>query len=237
MESVVRRFQHNAKKRGRKVGWRKTTQSEDKQILAAFARVRKPLGILVEKRDVWKALPLNLRNKISIRTVGNRLAQKGHKMREKLARDDKGEKWRRTRMVWCGRKRSRTATQWAETLQGCGDFRYFNFYPRGMKARHARKSAPRTIMSKKERRHANFTKPRKHIFKRSEYKRTQQVKVFGLTTSNGKLLICRAPKNPDANDWIRLVEKRVGPFMREAFPGRARMTILLASIHLKPRQR
>ena len=66
--------------------------------MAAFARVRKPLGVLVEKAYVWRALRVGLRNKISIRTVGNRLAEKGYTMQEKLARDDQGEAWRRARV-------------------------------------------------------------------------------------------------------------------------------------------
>ena len=154
--------------------------------MAAFARVRKPLGVLVEKADVWRALRVGLRNKISIRTVGNRLAEKGYTMQEKLARDDQGEAWRRARIQWCGRKRPKSAAQWEETVQGVGDFKYFTYYPRSMKDGHARKSSPRTIMSKKERRQATFTRPRKHIFKRTEYKKAQKVKVFCLSMSNGR---------------------------------------------------
>ena len=88
---AVKRFGKKKKKRGRKVGWRKTTPKEDQEILAVFKRIRQPLGILVEASDVWKALSPRLRDKITIRTVSNRLRAKGYKMEEKLAGDDKGE--------------------------------------------------------------------------------------------------------------------------------------------------
>ena len=61
IKTVVHRFLAARKVRGRKEGWRKTTPAEDAQIFAAFQKVRKPLGSLVEKNDVWKALPLALR--------------------------------------------------------------------------------------------------------------------------------------------------------------------------------
>ena len=62
-----------------------------------------------------------------------------------------------------------------------------------MKGRHARMSAPRTIMSKKEKKTPAFMKPRKHIFKRKEYRRARGAKIFGLTTSTGDQLICHVP--------------------------------------------
>ena len=99
IKMAVKRFGKKKKKRGRKVGWRKTTPKEDKEILAVFKRIRQPLGILVEASDVWKALSPRLRDKFTTRTVSKRLRAKGYKMEEKLAGDDKGEKWRKTRIT------------------------------------------------------------------------------------------------------------------------------------------
>ena len=62
--SVVHRFGNERTQRGRKEGWRKTTRSEDAQILKAFCKVRKPLGSLTESTDVWKALKPELRGKV-----------------------------------------------------------------------------------------------------------------------------------------------------------------------------
>ena len=52
IRSAVKRFLAVRRVRGRKEGWRKTTPAEDAKILAAFRKVRKPLGSLVEKNDV-----------------------------------------------------------------------------------------------------------------------------------------------------------------------------------------
>ena len=98
VKMAVRRFHLKRRARGRKVGWRKTTPAEDATILACFKRARQPLGCLVEAHDVWKALPVPLRNKVTMRTVANRLRDKGFSMQEKLAGDDKGEQWRLRRL-------------------------------------------------------------------------------------------------------------------------------------------
>ena len=89
IRSAVKRFLAVRRVRGRKEGWRKTTPAEDAKILAAFRKVRKPLGSLVEKNDVWKALPLALREKV--------FARGGHELG--LVRFD-AARWRPPR--WCG---------------------------------------------------------------------------------------------------------------------------------------
>ena len=150
IKTVVKRFHLPRQARGRKPGWRKTTPAEDANILACFQKVRRPLGSLVESRDVWKALPATLRDKVTARTVANRLREKGYTMKDKLAGDDHGEQWRKQRLQFCRVHQRRAAPQWARYVQGVADFRYFVYYPRGMKARHARKSAPRTIMHHRE---------------------------------------------------------------------------------------
>ena len=91
IKMAVKRFHCEKKSRGRKTGWRKTTPAEDAKIFSCLQKVRLPLGSLVEARDVWKALPPALRNRITMRTVLNRLREKGYMMQEKLAGDDQGE--------------------------------------------------------------------------------------------------------------------------------------------------
>ena len=85
VKMAVRRFHLKRQTRGRKVGWRKTTPADDATILACFKKVRQPLGSLVEAHDVWQALPVSLRNKVTMRTVANRLRDKGFSMQDKLA--------------------------------------------------------------------------------------------------------------------------------------------------------
>ena len=108
-------------------------------------------------------------------------------------------------------------------MQGVADFRYFTFYPPDMKSRHARKSAPRTIMNKSEKKKPAFLKPRRKMFKRSEYKRALKAKVFGLTTSTGLQLICHVKARFTSHDWVKLVRQRVGPFLKRAFAAKKDM--------------
>ena len=70
-------------------------------------------------------------------------------------------------------------------------------------------------------------KPRKHIFSRKVYKKVRKTQVFGVTTSTGQVLTCTVPSHPTAQDWIKVVDKRLGPFLNAAFPERTWKTILL----------
>ena len=64
LRKSVQRYKTVRTTRGRPIGWRKTTPRDDKQIVAAFHRARKPLGSLCETRDVWKACPRSVRAKV-----------------------------------------------------------------------------------------------------------------------------------------------------------------------------
>ena len=98
--TAVRTFHSDQKSRGRKKGFRKTTPAEDRCILRAFYKVRQPLESLVESRDVWNELTPAVRSKVCLRTVRNRLRDKGYAMEEKRAGDDMGEQWRRKRVLF-----------------------------------------------------------------------------------------------------------------------------------------
>ena len=149
-------------------------------------------------------------------------------MEEKLAGDDKGEQWRQRRVRFCKGHQTKTAKKWAHRVQAVADFRYFVYYPQDLKRRHVRKSAPRTIMRKSEKKKKSaFLKPKRSIFKRSEYKRAQKAKVFGLTTTTGLLLICHVPSRLDSASWVKVLHRRVGRFMKRAFPNRSTCAILL----------
>ena len=223
---AVKKFHLKRKPRGRQKGFRKTTPEENNTILSTFFKVRQPLGRLVESRDVWNALPVGLREKVCLRTIRNRLREKGYAMDEKLTGDDLGVAWRKTRKKCCERRKKWTEAMWTNRIQGVGDFRFFTFYPKKFKRRHAIKSCPRTIMRRQEKTKSAFLKPKYHIFKRSEYKKCSKAKVFGLTTSNGKSLVVPCPLHPTSPDWIKLLKDRVQPFLLEAFPGRSSYKLL-----------
>ena len=147
-------------------------------------------------------------------------------MQEKLLRDDGDgtKEWRLRRIEFCVDNENKN---WETNLQAAGDFHFFTYYPKYMKRRFAVKSAPRTIMSDAERKKADFQRPRKKIFKKAEYKNAEKAKVFGLTTSNGKVLNCITKRNPESKDFCKLIDNRIGPFMKAAFPDRRWNTILL----------
>ena len=163
---------------------------------------------------------------VCARTVSNRLNDDGYSMLEKLSRDDGdgSKEWLERRCDFC---RDHADTNWETQLQAAGDFHFFTYYPPSLKRRHAVKSAPRTIMSAAERKKAAFQKPRRHVFKKKEYKMVQKAKVFGLTTSTGKVLNCITKQHPESKDFCKLVDNRIGPFMKAEFPNRRWNTLLL----------
>ena len=80
-------FMEKKLKRGRNKGDRKTTKEEDKQILAAFHKMRPP-GYGVDSRVVHTALPKKLKKKVARRTIIRRLADKGYVPEKKLSKSD-----------------------------------------------------------------------------------------------------------------------------------------------------
>ena len=58
---------------------------------------------------------------------------------------------------------------------------------------------------------------------------SEKQKVFGLTTSNGKMLHCCVPSPWTADVWAKLVKKRVGPFLKRSFPRLSAYRIILDS--------
>ena len=225
----AKNFGKQALPRGRKHGWRKTTAAEDKEVLATFHKVRQPMGSAVDSRDVFNALPDALRQKICLRTVRERLREKGFAMSEKKAVDDKGDAWRKQRVVWCQARQQWTEERCRRQVQGVADFKEYTFYTKNLKSRFKVKSCHRTIMSQGERKKAAFQRPKKgKIFERREYKKgSRKCKVFGLTTSTGEVLVLPSKKlHPTSEDWMKMVP-RVYDFLRSCFPARAAYTLLL----------
>ena len=224
---AVKTFHDEPAVNGRKKGYRKTTPAEDKAILAAVFRIRKPCGSQVAYSDVWCALADPLRSKICVETVKHRLAEKGYSLNDKLAADDKGVAWRKRRMDFCEEHQSKCAEQWGVAVQGVCDFKEFTYFPRKLKTVHKVKSCKRTIMKKSERTKPAFLKPRNKIFPKKDFKLTSKAKIFGITTSTGESLVVPSRLHPTSEDWIKLFRDQVVPFLRGAFPGRRRFTLLL----------
>ena len=114
----VQQWTKERKKRGRQKGWRNTTRADDQQILKTFRKVRKPLGKKVYARFVRAALPKAVRTKVCVRTVRQRLAEKGIKPERKLRKSNYGPAWRKRRNLWCAKHKNCAAVV-AEVARGC----------------------------------------------------------------------------------------------------------------------
>ena len=79
---AVKTFNEPKTKAGRPKGTKKTTNAEHKVIMTTFHKKRPP-GYGIEARDVHKALPKKLQQKVSTRTVRRRLADKGYTPQKK----------------------------------------------------------------------------------------------------------------------------------------------------------
>ena len=226
IQNAANDFLEKKKKRGRKVGDKKTTKAEDKQIMAAFHKMRPP-GYGVDSRVVHGALPRPLKKKIGRMTIRRRLKDKGYVPEMKLSKDDPTYKQKQKRIVFCKRHKHTTPAQWMEKLQAVGDIKEFTYYPKELQPRFKRLRAPWTYMNKKEKKKGPFLRP-KRWFKKADWKKTKKQRVFGITTSNGKVLAFHVPlKGWDAEKFAVLVKKKLGPFLKKSFPGKSSFTVLL----------
>jgi|MEHZ01.5.fsa_nt_MEHZ011409100.1_1 hypothetical protein len=218
-------FMEKKLKRGRNKGDRKTTKEEDKQILAAFHKMRPP-GYGVDSRVVHTALPKKLKKKVARRTIIRRLADKGYVPEKKLSKSDPSYKQKQKRVLFCKRHKDTTPAEWKVQLQAVGDIKEFTYYPKELQPRFKRLRAPWTYMNKKEKKKGPFLRP-KRWFNKKDWKKTKKQKVFGFTTSNGKVLAFLVPKSWAAEQWAPLIKKKLGPFLKRSFPDRNSFTVLL----------
>ena len=225
VHKAVKEWRMEKRARGRKQGWRKTTTHEDKVIMRTFHKLRPP-GHGVESRDVHQALPRALQRKLSLRTVRNRLAEKGYVPEKKQTKAELQVECKKRRVAFCEEHQHRSGESWTRFLQACGDFKDFTYYPRTMQSRFRRYRASWTYMTKEERSKPAFQKP-KRMFKRKEFKNTKKGKVFGLTTSTGKHLVLHCETPFSAEKFAALVRLRVGPFLAREFPQHRAYRILL----------
>ena len=80
-------------------------------------------------------------------------------------------------------------------------------------------------MNKEEKIKPDFRRPDKW-FPKKDYDRTKKVKVFGMTTSNGKMLSFLVPRHITAEIFSKFVKKRIGPFLRTSFPSKGSFRVL-----------
>jgi hypothetical protein len=225
---AAKNFKAVKQQRGRKIGWRKTSKQEDKKILRTF-HVLRPPGHGIDSRALRDALPKKLQRKVCRKTIIGRLADKGFTARKKKRKTDLGPTTVRKRMKFCKKHENKDADEWKDFLQGVGDFKKFTWYPKTLQPSFKRLRASWTYMNDKESHQPMFQRP-KRWFKKEDWKKTKKMKIFGLTTSNGKQISFEVPYGKgqfSSAKWAVFLKKRVGPFLKRAFPTKTTFNLLL----------
>ena len=93
----------------------------------------------------------------------------------------------RRRLAFAKQHVRKSAAQRNDFLQAVGDIKEFTFYPSELRPKFKQLTSPWTYMRAEERYKPAFVRP-KRWFKRNDYKRVLKQKVFGMTTSAGKML-------------------------------------------------
>ena len=202
-----------------------TTKAEDKVILKTLKKVRPP-GHGVVARRVHAALPRNIKKKVGERTVIRRLAEKGMLPREKKCKAQQTDKNAKIRLKFAKKHQDKTPQDWKTQLQAVADIKEFTWYPSDLRPRMLELRASWTYMTEKESTQPAFLRP-KRWFKKAEYNRTKKQKIFGLTTSTGKLLAVPCPTPMTAETFAEMVRKKIKPFLKKAFPRKSSWQILL----------
>ena len=227
MAQAAKDFMDDKGQRGRKEGYRKTTKKEDKKILTTFKKNR-PAGCGIDSREISDKLPKKIRAKVCRRTIRRRLAEKGYTPQDKLTKHDASKALCKRRVNWAKPYADWTKENWKSEIQAVGDFKTFTWYPKVLYPRFKRLRASWTYMNNRERHQTAFLRPKKW-FPKNEWKLTKQQKVFGMTTSNGKMLAFLIPSPFDAIKWKTLVKKKIVPFLKRSFPEKRTYKILLDS--------
>ena len=210
---------------GRPTGSKITSKEDEKKIAQVFKKLRPP-GHGIVARKVHSALPRELKKRVSERTVIRRLADKGLKPQKKLKKSSQTLKNSKLRLRFCKKHEVKTAQDWRNELQACGDIKEFTWYPKDLRPRLAQLRASWSYMTDKEKYQAAFLLP-KRWFPKSDYKRVKKQKIFGLTTSNGKSLNVPCDMPMTGEKFAVLVKDKIKPFLKRAFPRRASYQILL----------
>ena len=109
-------------KRGRKVGDRATTKQEDARILKEFHRLRPP-GRYIDARILHTALPKKIREKIGLRTILKRLAEKNYFPIKKKGKTDPTEVTKKKRLAFARTHQDKNFQQWQAYLQAVADLK------------------------------------------------------------------------------------------------------------------
>jgi len=154
------------------------------------------------------------------------LAEKGYTAQEKRDKKQFDEKQKTKRVAFGKKHLSKDAEAWKKYVQAVADMKMFTYYPKYLRSRFRRLRAKWTYMNAKERTQKAFQRPKKW-FEKDDYKHVQKQKVFGFTTSNGKICAFLVPTNYTGEMWAKDIDKKVAPFLKKCFPEKSSFRILL----------
>ena len=117
---AAKTFQEKKKKRGRKLGQKKTTTAEDAEIMTKFRKLRPP-GHYVDAHLIHRSLPKKIKKQIGIKTVTRRVNAKGYFYQKKRSKDDPSEQVKKRRMNFCRSHEDKSPQQWKAHLQAVAD--------------------------------------------------------------------------------------------------------------------
>ena len=109
-------------KRGRRVGDRATTKQEDTRILKEFHRLRPP-GRYIDARILHTALPKKVKEKVGLRTIIRRLAEKNYFPIKKKGKTDPTEVTKKKRLAFARTHQDKNFQQWQAHLQAVADLK------------------------------------------------------------------------------------------------------------------
>ena len=193
-------YERTEDKRGRPLASRKTSRSEDRELLQTFKTLRPP-GHYIDARIVHTNLARSVKNKISKRTVTRRLKEYGFTPTGKVNKSDPGHKLAKKRCAFAKRYEHLTSEAWSEDfvrqprsnqpralseeLQAVADLKDFTWYPRVLRAKFNQLRARWTYMKKSERMKPAFARP-KRWFNQKDRKKTRTIFSYWQHTIRGR---------------------------------------------------
>ena len=154
------------------------------------------------------------------------MAEKGYTAQEKLDKKEHKEQNKKERVAFGKKHQHKDAEAWKRYMQAVADMKLFSYYPKFLRPKFMRLRAKWTYMNEKEKYQEEFQRPKKW-FPGDEWKFVKKQKVFGFTTSNGKVCAFLVPANYTGEKWAKDIDRKVAPFLKKCFPDKTSFRVLL----------
>ena len=154
------------------------------------------------------------------------MAEAGYTCQEKLDKKEHKSMNKEKRVAFGKKHQDKDAEAWKRYVQSVADIKIFSYYPKFLRPKFLRLRAKRTYMNEKEKYQEAFQRPKKW-FEGEDWKHVRKQKVFGFTTSNGKVCAFLVPPSYTGEKWAKDIDKKLAPFLKKCFPDRTSFRILL----------